>query len=183
MVRVAEPINSNIAPVFFNVRSPLDLTTAVQLFWSNVNGSAFDPATDPSPLAGVAGPGDGTVPEWSAWHAYSRPANRYSLKQASSHGNLLEHPEVLELIKTVVNTRMLPSRKKRVARSVSVAGKRKVLSIVDGLAKRARRKQAPSKELFAEPVARGIVSQLIAGEKPRMVKRPSQVIRKVRKKR
>jgi hypothetical protein len=52
MVRIADPINSNIAPVFFNVRSSLDPRTAVELLWSNVNGSTFDPANDPSPLAG-----------------------------------------------------------------------------------------------------------------------------------
>jgi hypothetical protein len=53
---------------------------------------------------------------------------------------------------------MLPSRKKRVARSASVPGKRKVRDIVDAWAKRAGRKQAPPKEVFAEPVARGIVN-------------------------
>jgi hypothetical protein len=118
----------------------------------------------------------------SAWHAYSRPANRYPLKQADSHGTLLEHEEVLELIKTVVDTRMLPSRKKRFARAVPVAAKRRVQKIVDAWAKRAERKQAPPKELFEEPVARGIVNQLIGGEKPRMVRRPSEVSRKTRKK-
>ena len=183
MVRVADRINSNIAPVFFNVRSSLDSRTAVELLWRNVNGDTFDPASDPSPIAGVAGPGDGTVPAWSAWHAYSRPANRYDLKQASNHGNLLEHKEVLELIKTVVDTRMLPSRKKRVARSAPVAGKQKVIAIIGASAKRARRKQAPPKELFEAAVARGIVNQLISGEKPRMVRRRSESGRKARKKR
>jgi hypothetical protein len=171
MVRVADPIDSNIAPVFFNVRSALDPTTAVELLWNNVNGSTFDPANDPSPLAGVAGPGDGTVPAWSAWHAYSRPANRYDLQQASSHGNLLEHREVLELIKTVVRTRKLPSRPARVAKAAAVATKAKVNGVLDAAAKRAKRKQPPPKELFEAPVVRGIVNQLIAGEKPRLVRR------------
>jgi hypothetical protein len=78
---------------------------------------------------------------------------------------------------------MLPSRKKRVARSASVAGKRKVLDITDALAKRARRKQARRRNC-SRSRARGIVNQLIAGEKPRMVRRPSEVSRqKTRKKR
>jgi hypothetical protein len=72
MENISTPIDASIAPRFFNVRSSLDETTAVELLWNNVDGDDIIPGTTPSPLAGVPGPGDGTVPAWSAWHAYCR---------------------------------------------------------------------------------------------------------------
>ena len=48
--KLAAPINAKIAPVFFNVRSSLDPKTAVELLWNNINGDAFVPGKDPSPL-------------------------------------------------------------------------------------------------------------------------------------
>ena len=106
MIAVAAPINANVAPRFFNVRSRLDTTTAVELIWNDVDGDTVDPENGPSPVAGLAGPGDGTVPAWSAFHAYC--GNRHDLGQASDHPNLLRHKEVLALIKKVVTTGKLP---------------------------------------------------------------------------
>lgn len=174
MVYISQPVDPNIAPVFFNVRSSLDATTAVELLWSNIDGDSFIPGTTPSPLSGMPGPGDGTVPSWSAWHAYCRPGNRYELKQAKDHGALLEHAEVLALIDTIVKTRRLPtSIKKRSAKSKSpaLASSAKTARVINDWVGKAKSKKPPPRELFEKPVQRAIVTSLIAGKKPRMVGR------------
>jgi pimeloyl-ACP methyl ester carboxylesterase len=171
LVKLSTPINANIAPVFFNVRSSLDTTTAVELVWNNINGDDFIPGSTPSPLTGIAGPGDGTVPAWSAWHAYCRPKNRYELNQAKDHGNLLEHDEVLGVIDTIVKTRKLPTAAKRGATKPSVASKKKVADVTAEWVKRAKRKQPPPSELFENPVKRAILAELIGGTKPKMSRR------------
>jgi len=177
--KLATPINANIAPVFFNVRSSLDITTPVELLWNDINGDAFIPGTTPSPLTGIPGPGDGTVPAWSAWHAYSRPNNRHDLKEASDHGNLLEHEEVLALIDTIVKTRKLPSvaklaaakrsiAKKRGAAKLQVASKKRVADVAADWVQRAKTKEAPPQELFQDPIKRAVFAELIGGTKPKM---------------
>lgn len=169
LVYISQPIDPGVASVFFNVRSSLDTMTAVELLWSNIDGDDVAPGT--SPLAGIAGPGDGTVPAWSAWHAYSQPRNRYELRQAKDHGVLLEHAEVLALIDTIVKTRKLPISRKRSARPSAKAGAAKVARVVDAWVEKAKRKQPLPRELFEKPVQRAIVASLIAGKKPRMVRR------------
>jgi pimeloyl-ACP methyl ester carboxylesterase len=171
MVYISQPISASIASVFFNVRSSLDTTTASELLWSNINGDVFIPGTTPSPLAGIAGPGDGTVPSWSAWHAYSQPRNRYELKQAKDHGSLLEHQEVLDLIDAVVKTRKLPVSRKRSIRAPAKASPAKTARVIDALIAKAKRKQPLPRELFDEAVQRTIVTSFISGKKPRMVRR------------
>ncbi|MGB9365525.1 MAG: hypothetical protein WCE79_05895 [Xanthobacteraceae bacterium] len=177
--KLAAPINGKIAPVFFNVRSSLDPKTAIELLWNNINGDTFIPGKTPSPLTGIPGPGDGTVPAWSAWHAYSRPKNRYDLKEASDHGNLLEHDEVLAVIGAIVKTRKLPTAAKLAAAKRSIARKRGAarLSVASGKraaditaewAQRAKSKQPPPPELFDDAVKRAIVGDLIGGPKVRM---------------
>ena len=189
LVYISQPIAASIAPVFFNVRSSLDTTTASELLWSNVDGDSFIPGTTPSPVAGMAGPGDGTVPSWSAWHAYSQARNRHELKQAKDHGALLEHPEVLDVIDTIVKTRKLPVSTKRSIRAKAGKAKSgpvkagpakagpakaspaKTARIVDAWIGSGKRKQAPPRELFDEAVQKTIVTGLISGKKPRMVRR------------
>jgi hypothetical protein len=165
LIRIAQPLQSSIAPVFFNVRSSLNANTAVALLWSK------DPGTKPSPIAGIPGPGDGTVPAWAAWHAYARAANRYELKQAKDHALLLEHAEVLSVIDSIVKARRLPVSRKRAARSPSVANVKAVNRAIDSWVKKSKSKQPPPKELFEKPLQRAILSILIAGKKPRMVGR------------
>lgn len=169
LIKIAEPIDPNIASVFFNVRSSLDKKTAVELLWKDIDGDRFVYGERPSPLAGVRGPGDGTVPAWSAWHAYSRSANRHELKRAADHASLLEHREVLKLIETIVKTRKLPTRARGLeAKPRAVAGKAKIHLVVDKWAKTRK----PPAELLETSVQRGIVASLLAGDKPRMVRRP-----------
>jgi hypothetical protein len=172
MVYISQPIDPSIASVFFNVRSSLDTTTAVELLWNNIDGDSFIPGTTPSPLSGIAGPGDGTVPAWSGWHAYCRPSNRYELKRAKNHGALLQHAEVLALIDTVVKTRKLPtSIRKRSAGSLPIASSAKTARVINDWVGKAKSKKPLPRELFEKPVQRAIVTSLIAGKKPRMVRR------------
>jgi hypothetical protein len=173
MERISTPIDNSIAPRFFNVRSSLDHRTAVELLWNNVDGDDIIPGTTPSPLAGIPGPGDGTVPAWSAWHAYCRPGNRHELKQASDHASLLEHKEVLTLIESIVETRTLPVTAKRTPRS-AVASDKKLESVVTKWVSRAKEKRPAPPELFEPPVQRAITASLLGGKKPRLVRRPPQ---------
>ena len=171
LLHISEPIAPGIASVFFNVRSSLDTRTASELLWSNIDGDAFVPGTSQSPIAGMPGPGDGTVPSWSAWHAHSRPRNRYELKQAKDHGALLEHDEVLALIDTVVKTRRLPMAKKRSPQTPAKASPARTARAVEAWIGKAKLKQPVPPELFEEAVQRTIVTSLISGKKPRMVRR------------
>jgi pimeloyl-ACP methyl ester carboxylesterase len=171
LVYISQPIAPSIAPVFFNIRSSLDTMTASELLWSNIDGDVFVPGTNQSPIAGIPGPGDGTVPSWSAWHAYSQPGNRHELKEAKDHGALLEHDEVLALISTVVKTRGLPVPKKRATRSPVKASPARTARAVNAWIGKAKLKQPAPSELFEEAVQRTIVTSLISGTKPRMLRR------------
>lgn len=168
MIGIAAPVNANIAAKFINVRSQLDTNTAVELSWINVDGDTIDPETSPSPVAGLSGPGDGTVPYWSAFHASC--TNRHDLARASDHANLLRHREVLTLIEKVVTTGKLPSqaamRGRRAARPTATA--RKLDRALDKLAARTAGQPAPA-ELFETPVQQALLTDLIGGTKPAMI--------------
>jgi pimeloyl-ACP methyl ester carboxylesterase len=170
MIGVADPINRNIAAKFFNVRSGLDRTTAVELVWNDVDGTTIDPDDDPSPVTGLAGPGDGTVPAWSAFHAYC--SNRHDLTQAKDHGNLLRHREVLALIEKVVTTGKLPVRP-MAARAGKAPAKETVAKKTDrafsNLAAQPAAERTMPPELFEKPVQQSFMADLIGGTKPRMV--------------
>lgn len=174
LIGIAAPINANIIPKFFNVRSKLDVTTAVELSWNNTDGDTIDPEVGPSPLAGLAGPGDGTVPHWSAFHAYCK--NRHDLRQAKDHANLLKHEEVLTLIEKVVATGKLPVGRGKTAakkRGKAPAKGPPTIAKIDRLfskwAQSSAKQGAPPPELFEEPLQRLFLADLIGGTKPRIV--------------
>jgi pimeloyl-ACP methyl ester carboxylesterase len=167
LVNIAAPINANVAAVFFNVRSSLDGTTAVEVSWNNVDGDDHIPGT--TPLTGIPGDGDGTVPAWSAWHAYSRPKNRYELKQARVHGALLEHPEVLSLIRSIVKTGKLRSPAAPPSKAPSVASDKKIAEVVAHWAKNAKSRKLPPAELFQKSAQRAILTGIMNGPKPPMI--------------
>lgn len=170
MVNISQPISANIAPIFFNVRSSLDLNTAVEIYWNDIDGDTIVPGKSPSPLTGLAGPGDGTVPAWSAWHAHCLKKNRYELKQASDHGTLLEHKEVLDLVQSIVEKRKLPAAKKATrSPRPKVASAAEVENVVTDWANKKVKGEPLPRELFEKPVKRAIMSNLIAGTKLRMV--------------
>jgi hypothetical protein len=165
MEEVAAPIDAGIAPRFFNVRASGDLTTAVELEWRNVDGDSIVPGQTPSPLASVPGPGDGTVPAWSAWHAHCRSANTHQLQRSVDHATLLESAEVLDVIDSLVTSRKLPAVTRRVAR-VFAASDEEVADVtkawIDAVA---TGKKLPA-QLASKPVQRAIWRSLIAGPKP-----------------
>jgi pimeloyl-ACP methyl ester carboxylesterase len=167
---ISGPINANVAPAFFNVRSSLDQTTPVEILWNDVDGDDNVPGTSPSPLAGVAGGGDGTVPFWSAFHAYCRTGNRYELKQAKDHATLLEHPEVLSLIASIVKKRKKLSKAPTRGVAPARASKKKLAAVVADWTKRTESGKAPPPELFQKPVLRAMFSELLNGPKPPMLK-------------
>jgi len=173
MIAVAAPINANIAPKFINVRSGLNDATAVELMWNDVDGDLVDPAKGPSPIVGLSGPGDGTVPAWSAFHAYC--SHTYDLGEAADHPNLLQHEEVLALIKKVVTTGKLP-KPAAVARRKAAAKKAAQAKLNRALDKsHERRAGAPMTtppELFERPVQQALLADLIGGTKP-VLARPS----------
>ncbi|WP_149530639.1 hypothetical protein [Tardiphaga sp. P9-11] len=178
---VSRPIDPVIAPYFFNARSSLDLQTAVKIEWENIDGSRFNPGSSPSPLRGRPGPGDGTVPFWSAWHAYCRPSNRFELAIAKDHGTLLEEPEVLGLIKFVVENRKLPKVKSRKRASSKRASVKQVATVLDEWVQTKKQRRAPPEKLFQRPIVRAILGNLIAGTKPKML--PAEAKRPALKKR
>lgn len=166
---ISSPIDGNVARRFFNVRSCLDDQTAVELLWNNIDGDTIDPDRTPSPVTGVAGPGDGTVPYWSAFHAYCD--NRHDLTQASVHGYLLQHDEVLQLIWLMVMKRKLPTRMRTRGAQPPKATDKRVADVAKKWATRAERNQPPPPEVLKKPMQRAILARLIGGPKPRIVRR------------
>ncbi|TPQ42830.1 hypothetical protein C2U70_00805 [Bradyrhizobium guangdongense] len=179
LIDIASPINANIATAFFNIRSSLDKNTAVEVAWNSIDGDNYKPGTDPSPLTGVGGQpgGDGTVPAWSAWHAYCHSNNRHELKQAKVHGALLEHPEVLGVIKSIVKQGRLPSAAKPIAKTIGVtvktkpvATRKKMEKAVALWAKCVEAKKPPPSEMLEGAVRRAIIIDIMNGPKPPMAK-------------
>jgi len=78
------------------------------LKWDTVEGASYNPASAPSPITGIAGSGDGTVPFWSARLAQTLDAQIYDLAHAGDHGGLAEHPETLSVVRKLVEKGTLP---------------------------------------------------------------------------
>jgi len=129
------------------------------------------------PAAVAPGPGDGTVPAWSAFHAHCRAANRHELASAKAHGELLEHPEVLTLIKSLVRAAKRRAVAKR-TRVPAVADRSKVARVMATWSEKAKHNQPPPSGLFEEAVQRAFVTSLIAGDKPKMETAPKGLLRK-----
>ncbi len=94
----------------FHLRSGVDTDTDVELFWEDVDGPDFDPGEDPSPVVGERGPGDGTVPFWSARLAQTPDTQVYDLRDADTHMELMEHIETLKVVSAVIERGALPAR-------------------------------------------------------------------------
>lgn len=92
----------------FHVRSGKDEGTIVEQFWSDIDGSKFDPVNDEFPIMGRKGPGDGTVPFWSAKLAQTPPEQTYSLQKAKDHSELLEHEETLNVVTRIIEKGKIP---------------------------------------------------------------------------
>jgi hypothetical protein len=94
----------------FHLRSGLDTETHTELFWEDVDGAGFDPGEDPSPISGENGPGDGTVPFWSARLAQTPESQIYNLRHAGVHMELMEHLETLKVVSAIIQRGALPTR-------------------------------------------------------------------------
>jgi hypothetical protein len=159
MIEVAEPIASGVLKRFFNVRSMLDKKTPVALRWDDVDGGTFDPEKGKNPLHHVLGPGDGTVPFWSAFHVSAK--NRIDLKTAKDHGNLLEHREVMEVVADIVTGARAPKGRKTVRRAPPKASAIRLDQVMRKAAISAKASTPLPPGLFDERVARALFSKLI----------------------
>ncbi|HEX2751115.1 MAG TPA: hypothetical protein VHM91_24110 [Verrucomicrobiales bacterium] len=104
----------------FHIRTGLTATKGERLVWSDVNGVSYDPSAG-SPLKALPGPGDGTVPFWSARLAQTPDSRIFNLKIAKDHGSLIEHEETLTVIQSLVEKGKLPATVQAEDRSLGVA--------------------------------------------------------------
>jgi hypothetical protein len=111
---VAAPLPEPVCARFYNMRSRLDQGTPTALSWRRID-RGFDPANDPNPIQprSTEGGGDGTVPGWAAWHAYTPDAQRIELAVARDHVDLAEHSEVLAIVQGLVEEDRVPARAER----------------------------------------------------------------------
>jgi hypothetical protein len=84
---------------------------------------------------------------------------------------LFEHDEVLALIESIVMTRKLPTPSRTRTARPAVANDKKMARVMEKWAEQVKRKKPPPAELFEKPVQRAILASLIAGRKPRLVRR------------
>ena len=99
-----------VAKRVFHIRAH-ERRTRVELKWKSVNGAAFNPNKDDSPISGKYGKkggGDGTVPFWSARLVQIPDSQVYDLKKAKNHQELLEHPETLRVIMRLIQKNRMP---------------------------------------------------------------------------
>ena len=105
---ITAPLPEAVIDRVFHIRSGQNKKTGAQLKWRAVDGTSFDPEEGVSPVRPVAGPGDGTVPFWSARLAQTAPSHIYSLKIASDHGGLVEHEETLQVLQQLIENDRMP---------------------------------------------------------------------------
>lgn len=77
--------------------------------WKDIDGSSYDPSSQRTPLSGVSGPGDGTVPFWSARLAQTPDSQVYSASNNIMHSELMEHDEVLDAIDSIIQSGNCPT--------------------------------------------------------------------------
>ncbi len=107
-VQLAEPLPRPVVNRIFCLRSGNDEQTPVELTWEDVRGA--DHHTDHElPLRMTPGPGDGTVPRWSARLAQVDPTRVFDLPTADKHEHLMEHDETLGVLAHLIATGELPA--------------------------------------------------------------------------
>lgn len=103
---IARKLPESVMKNVFHIRSGLNGFTASELKWE----TPADPTDGRSPIQAVGGPGDGTVPYWSARLAQTPVARVYDCMHASDHGELMEHGEVLEAIWRIIDSGSVPDQ-------------------------------------------------------------------------
>ncbi len=101
------PLPAAVVDCVYHIRAGRRKTW-VELKWEAVNGAAFNPDKDDSPLSGIRGKGDGTVPFWSARLVQVPDSQIFNLKKAKKHQELLEHPETLAVISSLIQQDRMP---------------------------------------------------------------------------
>ena len=102
----------------FHIRGLGDKNTGVEMRWKDVVGSNFDPDWDQSPITkGFRGPGDGTVPGWSARLAQTPESQICSFKKVKKHGSIMENKDVLRVISSIIETGKVPKRVREMGKS------------------------------------------------------------------
>ena len=92
----------------FHLRSGL-MPMSIEQKWRDVDGAQFDPERDAhAVLHSREGPGDGTVPAWSARLVGTPLDQIYDLQQARNHSELMEHRETLAVVTALVDQGRLP---------------------------------------------------------------------------
>lgn len=117
---VTKPLPDAVVDRVFHIRAKKKKTW-VELKWAPVNGAQFDPDTDPSPISGKKGEGDGTVPSWSARLVQVPDSQVYNLQKAKNHQELPEHPETLKVITRLIKEDKMPRPKSVTAPDRSLA--------------------------------------------------------------
>lgn len=106
MLQVTSPIRAkSLRSRIFNIRSGLAKMPIAQA-WSDWDGN------DKAPLKrrGKRGPGDGTVPAWSARLIWLEESQIYNTRFAKDHGELPNHPEVHLVLARIIADGTIPKR-------------------------------------------------------------------------
>ena len=69
----------------------------------------FDPDTDADPITDHAGPGDDTIPAWSAWLASTPRENLFTFHGRLHHMFMMENTEVLAKLNALIGQPALPT--------------------------------------------------------------------------
>ena len=163
LVEIAAPLPAGVKERFFCLRATGNSKTAVELTWTNVNGASYDPGRDESPIRGTYGPGDGTVPAWSAFHADSPEANRRSFVNIADHGRVLESTEVMAIVAAIIRNGRLPFRIAAAIKKplpAALSRPRFELTVAQA-AECAKRGQPPPASLYSRRFARAVFSRMI----------------------
>ena len=131
--RITRPLPGEMSRRVFHIRSGL-VPMSIEQKWRAVNGANFDPERDSYPVVQARrGPGDGTVPAWSA-RLVGTPLNQvYDLARARKHSELAEHRETLEVVTALITQGQLPvsidTRDERLG--VTKAANRRMNALID----------------------------------------------------
>ena len=105
---ITAPLPGRLSRRLFHIRTCLT-PMPVEQKWRPVEGPSFDPDRSAYPVLQTReGPGDGTVPAWSARLASTPLRQVYDLARADKHSELLEHRETLEVVESLITHGRLP---------------------------------------------------------------------------
>lgn len=108
--RITGPLPQELTQRMFHIRSGL-VQMPIEQKWRAVKGANFDPEYNVYPIQKAReGPGDGTVPAWSARLVGTPLAQVYNLTKARNHSELAEHLETLEVVSALMTHGKLPKR-------------------------------------------------------------------------